>query len=129
MAMRIAIANLKGGVGKSTTALMIAEGLAYYAGARVLAVDLDPQTSLSSMLLSRTGADAAAAHGRSLSYLLECLVAQKVPHLGGLISNKASDVVELREAHDHRRVDLIASDRQLLARLSALEVSLRDLYD
>lgn len=39
---RIAVVNMKGGVGKSTTAVQIASGLAAR-GARVLLVDTDPQ--------------------------------------------------------------------------------------
>lgn len=129
MAVRIAIANHKGGVAKSTTALMLAEGLALHCGARVLAIDLDPQASLSTMLLSRAGADAAAARGRSLSHLLELLAGQKQFYVVNLLTTKASDLIELRDAGDTRRVDLLASDRQLLMSLTHLEAELRSRFD
>lgn len=47
--MVIAVANPKGGVGKSTTAAALAVGLRRH-GYRVLAVDLDPQGSLTTWL-------------------------------------------------------------------------------
>lgn len=128
MAQRIAIANHKGGVGKSTTALMLAEGLALWHGMRVLTIDLDPQTSLSTMLLSRQGADAAAASGRSLSNVLAHLAAGRPVQLAHLLVTKASDLVELRDATGQGRVDLLPSHRHLLTHLSAHEAALRSRF-
>ena len=67
MAKRIAIANHKGGVGKSTTTLMLAEGLAL-SGYRVLVVDLDPQAMSSKMLLGESGLEEAIKQGRTLGH-------------------------------------------------------------
>ena len=50
----VAVANLKGGVGKTTTVLNIA-GFAAAAGRRVLVIDTDPQGSLTQVLLPETG--------------------------------------------------------------------------
>jgi chromosome partitioning protein len=49
MAQRVALVNNKGGVGKTTTTVRLAEGLAK-AGHRVLVVDMDPQGNASRRL-------------------------------------------------------------------------------
>lgn len=57
-------ANLKGGSGKTTSAVSIAEALARE-GYNVLAVDLDPQGSLSRWLVSRSGAVTSLLRGNA----------------------------------------------------------------
>ena len=48
----IAVMNTKGGVGKSTILLALAETLATFHGKNVLVIDSDAQASVSSMLMS-----------------------------------------------------------------------------
>jgi cellulose biosynthesis protein BcsQ len=47
----IVSANNKGGVGKTTAAVLIAEGLATFHGQRVACVDLDPQANMTTCLM------------------------------------------------------------------------------
>lgn len=48
----IVSANSKGGVGKTTAAVLIAEGLATFHGQRVLCIDLDPQANMTTVLMA-----------------------------------------------------------------------------
>lgn len=51
----IAVANRKGGVGKSTVAVMLAHGLAVWQSKRILMIDLDSQCNTSLILLGGEG--------------------------------------------------------------------------
>ena len=67
MAFHIAVANRKGGVGKSTVAVMLAHGLAVWGGKRVLVMDLDSQCNTSLILQGGDGWVAAKRDGKTIA--------------------------------------------------------------
>ena len=68
---KIAVANMKGGVGKSTSTMMIADALSLHHGKRVLIIDCDPQSNVSQMILSFPGLENARAARGTLTHWVE----------------------------------------------------------
>jgi chromosome partitioning protein len=67
----ISVINLKGGVGKTTTTVAMAEILAGAFDQRVLVIDLDPQTNSTTMLIGEQEWQAANRAGRTLAALFK----------------------------------------------------------
>lgn len=67
MAVFLAVANRKGGVGKSTVAVMLAHALAVHGGKRVLLVDLDSQCNASLILMGGAGWNEARKAGKTIA--------------------------------------------------------------
>jgi chromosome partitioning protein len=98
--------NAKGGVGKSTTTMMIADTLASRDGKRILVIDADPQASISMMLLGEPRLDLVLEKSRTLPALLDRLNAGERPKPAedGYIQRDVSDI------RNSRGLDLLAGD-------------------
>jgi chromosome partitioning protein len=124
-AVTAAIANLKGGVGKSTTTVMLADGLAYFYGMNILVIDLDAQANSSQMLLTERGVQNAADQGKSAHNLLNEFIDGRPATAGPFIMPNAVSLEELRlaEEQDERQgwISILPSHPQLRLRELSLE--------
>ena len=66
MAYCLAVANRKGGVGKSTVSVMLAHALSVWGGKRVLMIDLDSQCNASLILIGGQGWSEARKSNRNI---------------------------------------------------------------
>lgn len=67
MAFFLAVANRKGGVGKSTVSVMLAHALSVWGGKRVLIMDLDSQCNASLILIGGQGWSEARKSNRTIA--------------------------------------------------------------
>ena len=104
----IAVMNTKGGVGKSTIVLAIAETLATLHGKNVLVIDSDAQASVSSMLMSIGSLRKLQGDGRTIvDYLVAVVLRGTAVEWTDFVVGGVSDV------DDAKTVYLVPSDMQL----------------
>lgn len=117
----IAVMNTKGGVGKSTLVLALAETLSSYHGKNVLVIDSDSQASVSSMLMTVTSLHTLQSEGLTLvDYLVTRVLQNASAEWPRYVVRDVSDV------DDARSVFIIPSDMQLT--LFEREVSKESLH-
>lgn len=117
----IAVMNAKGGVGKSTLVLALAETLAAHHGKNVLVLDSDAQASVSSMLMTVANLYALQNDGLTMVDYLVAKVLQKKP-----ADWKRYIVRNVSDVDDARSVFIVPSDMQLT--LFEREVSRENLH-
>jgi chromosome partitioning protein len=104
----IAVMNTKGGVGKSTLVLAIAETLSALHGKTVLIIDSDSQASVSAMLMTANNLHQLQSGGLTIVDLLGSAVLQQQPlDWAKVVVGGVSDV------DDARTLYVIPSDMQL----------------
>jgi chromosome partitioning protein len=121
MKKSIAVMNTKGGVGKSTIVLAIAETLSAFHGKNVLVIDSDAQASVSSMLMTVPNLYKLQTDGLTIvDYLVSAVLNNAPTEWTRFVVRNVSDV------DDARSVYLIPSDMQLT--LFEREVSKESLH-
>lgn len=104
----ITVMNAKGGVGKSTLVLALAETLANDHRKKVLVIDADAQASVSHMLMQREDLESVQSRGRTfVDFLVEAVLKQSPTHWRQFVVEGVSDV------DDARSIDLLPSDTHL----------------
>jgi chromosome partitioning protein len=104
----ITVMNAKGGVGKSTLVLALAETLSTFHGKRVLVVDADAQASISHMLLPERQLEALQDEGQSIVDYLIATVLKETPE-----DWRRYVIAGVSDVDDARSIDLLPSDTNL----------------
>ncbi|MEU4232798.1 ParA family protein [Nonomuraea sp. NPDC026600] len=113
----IAVANQKGGVGKTTTSVNIAAALSMH-GQRVLVVDLDPQGNASTALATEHRGDVPDVYQVLVDDLPMADIIKEVPDMPGLYCAPAT--IDLAGA-EIELVSLVAREARLRRALAAFE--------
>ena len=104
----ITVMNAKGGVGKSTLVLALAETLATHHGKKILVIDADAQASVSHMLVGQPQLEAAQSERRTIVDLLaDAVLKEPTTNWRDFVLGDVSDV------DDARSIALVPSDIQL----------------
>ena len=104
----ITVMNAKGGVGKSTLVLALAETLANDSGKKILVIDADAQASISHMLMRQEELESVQSRNRTfVDFLITAALKREPARWQDFVVSGVSDV------DDARSIDLLPSDTHL----------------
>ncbi len=107
----IATINLKGGVGKTTTTVALAEILSGTFGERVLLIDLDPQTNATAMVIGDERWGQLNKEGHTLAQLFKDALTKPEDRKFDLVSTRQVQVSNVNEVPS---LDLLPSSLDLI---------------
>lgn len=108
----ISVINLKGGVGKTTTSVAIAEILAHEHNKHVLLIDLDPQTNATVTLISEEQWQELDKEGKTVAQLFEDKIRSTEPDKFNVREAIVKNVSTINNGIP--RLDLLASSIKLI---------------
>ena len=111
MARFLAVSNRKGGVGKSTIAVMLANATAAWSGKRVLVADLDTQCNASLMLVGGEAWERASRAGHTVADYFYDRFEKVAEDESAYVLNNVGDVAHARTAPG--RVSLLPGSQRL----------------
>ena len=133
MGQSIAVMNTKGGVGKSTVVMALAETLSAYHGKNVLVVDSDSQTSMSSMLMHIASWEQMERQNRTLvDYLTTMVLGPGNVSWKDFVASGVSDVEDARSVYlipSHMELSLFEREVSAQKREAELRAVVRRLLD
>jgi chromosome partitioning protein len=143
MGHSIAVMNTKGGVGKSTVVMALAETLSAFHRKNVLVIDSDSQTSISTMLMATDRWEETERQGRTLvDYLIGTVLPEHGPGKASWHEYVVTGVSDVEEARSvqlipchmeltlfERMVSSEKRERELRASVRALLSEAKRLYD
>jgi len=102
MSVTLSIINLKGGVGKSTLAMIIAEYLSFHYGKRVLLIDMDAQANLSYIMVPVRWISSQTESRRTIYHFFESAIAGQSVSLHDFIARPPLIVSNINRRFDHK---------------------------
>lgn len=108
----VSIINLKGGVGKSTLAMIFGEFLVFRYGKKVLLIDMDAQGNLSYIMVPAAQIDTQERNGRTIYHLLRMAMEGNSSELDQFITHPPLVVSNIRRSSAMEypgRIDMIVS--------------------
>jgi cellulose biosynthesis protein BcsQ len=149
MGILLAVANRKGGVGKSTITTMLAHGFAAIGDQRVLVVDLDAQCNSSLIMIGGENWDRARVERRTIADYFDEKMERRSLRPDSFILNDVGDIaardgkmsllcgsIDLEEVENellHNRarsnLDLQSAEQAVISRFRAMMAEFADAFD